>query len=145
MFAALSNVADVYNMNLPSVDISVAHLSSLVPWQNAPKSNNNDLWFDFCGHRMWKLVKFTKKWHFNMAITVWARGRFTDGWKDSKSFCMGIILANEHMPRNTSEIIVPASVSIGTYWFQGRLLCSVQIFLGMNINSAWRLLISDAV
>jgi len=88
--AELNKMEDITNMNILSfaptcllgiVNI-VTWLTWLLNWQNAPK-NNGDLWSDFCVQRMWKLVEFTKEWVLNMAITVWARGKSTNEWKDS--------------------------------------------------------------
>jgi hypothetical protein len=42
-------------------DNTVTRLTWLLHWYSAPK-NNSDLWYDFYGRRLCKLVKFTEEW-----------------------------------------------------------------------------------
>jgi len=122
--SSTENITDVTNMNLTHLHPIVFHcllsndniVTGLIPLlhsQNAPRNNNN-LWSDLCVLRVWKLVKVTEDWQFSMEITVWDRGRFTDGWKDSKENGTGVD-GDAH-----SDIIAPAT-PMTSEWFSSLL------------------------
>jgi hypothetical protein len=48
----------------------VTRLTRWLPHWYRSRKNSNDLWSSFCGHRVWKLMKFTEEWKFGMGMTV---------------------------------------------------------------------------
>lgn len=47
-------------------------------------SPQKDLWSHCCGLSVWKFVRFMKEWWTSKKMTVWARRKLSNGWKDSQ-------------------------------------------------------------
>lgn len=47
-------------------------------------SPQKDLWSHCCGQSVWKFVRCLEEWWTSKKMTVWARRKFSSGWKDSQ-------------------------------------------------------------
>ena len=51
----------------------------LAPWKS------NEVLFDFCGQRVWNILKYTEEWRFSMETVIWVRGECMNGWESFKT------------------------------------------------------------